>query len=151
MNSATPPCRRTVLAAGGVGVTAATLSACGGGEYQGSKLTETPTEPENTQPAQGTELVDLAAVPVGGAVSATGPGDKPVIVAQPREGEVVAHSAVCTHMGCAVKPSGEELRCPCHGSVFRAASGDVVTGPAKRPLPEVPVHVRGSKVVTGQG
>lgn len=149
MNAATPPTRRSVLAAGGLGIGATALSSCGNGEYQGSKLTESPSEPAPSAPAQGAALVELAAVPVGGAVSATGPDDKPVVVAQPREGEVTAHSAVCTHMGCTVKPDGKRLRCPCHGSVFRSGSGEVVSGPASRPLPEIPVHIEDGKVVTG--
>ncbi len=148
MTSETPTSRRRVLAVGGLGVGAAALSACGGNdEYRGSNLTESPSTPESAP--QGAALVDLGQVPIGGAVSAKGPDGKPVVVARPAENEVTAHSAVCTHMGCTVKPSGDVLTCPCHGSVFRAASGEVVTGPADRPLPDIPVRIAGGKVVTG--
>ncbi|RCW45237.1 nitrite reductase/ring-hydroxylating ferredoxin subunit [Halopolyspora algeriensis] len=145
--------RRHLLAAGGAGIGAAALSACADGSYQGSKLTGEPS-PSNTPggtqaPSQsGAALVDLADVPVGGAVSATAPDGKPVIVAQPRQGEVAAFSAVCTHMGCTVNPNGNRLHCPCHGSVFESSTGDVVNGPAERPLGTVPVHVEAGKVVT---
>jgi len=45
-------------------------------------------------------------------------------------------SAVCTHLGCTVqwRQDSGEFVCPCHGSHFDAA-GDVVGGPAPRPLP----------------
>jgi cytochrome b6-f complex iron-sulfur subunit len=45
-----------------------------------------------------------------------------------------AISAVCTHLGCTVARSPEGFACPCHGSRFDA-SGDVLGGPAPRPLP----------------
>ena len=45
-----------------------------------------------------------------------------------------AIDAVCTHLGCLVeqKPEGG-FACPCHGSQF-AARGEVLNGPASRPL-----------------
>ena len=58
------------------------------------------------------------------------------------DGEIVAFSLICTHMGCEVAYSREteSFTCPCHGSVFDASrSGDVERGPAPRPLPEIQV------------
>jgi nucleotide-binding universal stress UspA family protein/nitrite reductase/ring-hydroxylating ferredoxin subunit len=51
-------------------------------------------------------------------------------------GELQIHSARCTHMGCTVawNPGEQTFDCPCHGSRF-APNGDVVNGPAARPLP----------------
>ena len=69
------------------------------------------------------------------------------MVAQPTEGTVVAFDAACTHSGCPVEPNGAELDCPCHGSVFDAATGAVLTGPADRPLAEVAVAVVDGRVV----
>ncbi|MFZ5444236.1 MAG: ubiquinol-cytochrome c reductase iron-sulfur subunit [Myxococcota bacterium] len=40
---------------------------------------------------------------------------------------------VCTHGACEVAPRGEQLECPCHGSVF-SSDGAVLRGPATRPL-----------------
>jgi len=43
----------------------------------------------------------------------------------------------CTHRGCKLsggKLEGETVRCPCHGSVFNVRTGEVVKGPAKKPV-----------------
>ena len=58
-------------------------------------------------------------------------------------GHVHAVSAICTHMGCRLKPDGtsaSELRCLCHGSRFNRA-GEVVHGLARTPLPEIKVQI----------
>lgn len=44
----------------------------------------------------------------------------------------------CTHRGCKLSTSkleGETVRCHCHGSVFNIRTGEVVKGPATRPVP----------------
>lgn len=69
-------------------------------------------------------------------------------MAQPTEGSAAAFSAICTHKGCTVAPEGEELKCPCHGSVHEAATGKNVGGPAPRPLDRMEVTVdEGGQVV----
>ena len=65
---------------------------------------------------------------------------------------LVAFSKVCTHAGCAVslyrsplyEPQSEPpgLVCPCHYSTFDVRTGgDVVFGPAGRPLPQLPLRL----------
>lgn len=51
------------------------------------------------------------------------------------EGALHALSLVCTHLGCLVDPNGRERTwdCACYGSRF-GIDGDVIHGPAKRPL-----------------
>ena len=65
-------------------------------------------------------------------------------------GGVYALSAVCTHLGCITRFRSDEnvIACPCHGSRFDL-EGNVVHGPAPRPLPwlEVRSEPPGSLVV----
>ena len=65
----------------------------------------------------------------------------PAYVVQPSQGAFVAFSAVCTHMGCTVgfDQPALQFRCPCHGSIFSAITGEVIQGPATLPLPGIPV------------
>ena len=58
---------------------------------------------------------------------------------------IVAFSKICTHVGCPValyEQQTHHLLCPCHQSTFDVAdSAKVVFGPAKRPLPQLPISV----------
>jgi ubiquinol-cytochrome c reductase iron-sulfur subunit len=65
---------------------------------------------------------------------------------------ILAFSKICTHAGCAVseyrtplfEPTAPSpaLVCPCHYSTFDPATGgDVVFGPAGRPLPQLPLVI----------
>jgi Rieske Fe-S protein len=60
-----------------------------------------------------------------------------------RDGDTVrGFSAVCTHQGCLVGGVRDgEIRCPCHGSAFDAATGAVVQGPATEPLEAEDIEV----------
>jgi cytochrome b6-f complex iron-sulfur subunit len=133
------PSRRQVLAAGAV-VGAAALAGC-------SSSTSTGSSGAGSQSAA--PLAKLADVPVGGSASATanGPDGKAAVVAQPTAGQVVAFSAICTHMGCTVAPAGKEYICPCHGSVYDAFTGQVKSGPAPTALAAIPVKVDAGVIV----
>jgi cytochrome b6-f complex iron-sulfur subunit len=56
-------------------------------------------------------------------------------------GGVYALTAVCTHLGCITRFRSDEnvIACPCHGSRFDL-EGNVVHGPAPRPLPWLEVR-----------
>jgi ubiquinol-cytochrome c reductase iron-sulfur subunit len=65
---------------------------------------------------------------------------------------ILAYSKICTHAGCALalyrqplyEPTSEPpgIACPCHYSVFDPRTGGtVVSGPAGRPLPQLPLVI----------
>jgi glycine/D-amino acid oxidase-like deaminating enzyme/nitrite reductase/ring-hydroxylating ferredoxin subunit len=55
------------------------------------------------------------------------------------DGVLTLRSATCTHMACIVHWNDAERTwdCPCHGSRF-TTDGDVISGPAEKPLAEMP-------------
>lgn len=94
----------------------------------------------------GRPLAAVSAIPDGGGVVL----GSPAVVLTRRGSQVHAFSAICTHEGCRVdRVSGGAISCPCHGSRFDAVTGKVLGGPAPRPLPAVPVTVRGGEVYSG--
>jgi len=56
---------------------------------------------------------------------------------------LVAYSAICTHLGCAVNEKLNRdnlILCPCHGSIYDPANRAVVRrGPSDRALPGLPI------------
>lgn len=61
---------------------------------------------------------------------------------------VYALSAVCTHLGCITRYRSDEnvIACPCHGSRFDL-EGNVIHGPAPRPLPWLEVRAEPSGIL----
>jgi ubiquinol-cytochrome c reductase iron-sulfur subunit len=58
---------------------------------------------------------------------------------------IVAYSKICTHVGCPValyEQQTHHLLCPCHQSQFDIThEAQVIFGPAKRPLPQLPITI----------
>jgi len=133
--------RHALAGAAGLGLGLPVLAACGGDEAGSA------TDPAPTGGGGGTTIAATGDVPVGsGAVFA----DQKVVVVQQSEGDFKAFTAVCTHQGCLVgQVEGEEIQCPCHGSVFSIADGSVLDGPAPAPLEEVAISVEGDQIVLG--
>ena len=101
----------------------------------------------NESQTQGGQAIARASeVAPGSAVKFSDSG-QPAVLVHLQSGDFVAYSAVCTHQQCEVAYRNGQLACPCHGSVFNPTNGaEVVNGPAQRPLPEIPVEVRGGEV-----
>ena len=122
--------RRGVLAGVGLVGLAGVVTACGAG---------------GSSSAPGASaLAATSEIPVGSGKIFTGPR---VVVTQPTAGEFKAFTAVCTHMGCIVSQvSNGTIDCPCHGSQYSITTGDVVTGPAPKPLAAEPIKVSGGSI-----
>jgi menaquinol-cytochrome c reductase iron-sulfur subunit len=58
------------------------------------------------------------------------------------DGHLTVFSPLCPHLGCGYRWDGQdrEFKCPCHGSVY-SPNGQVLGGPAPRPLDELPTKV----------
>jgi nitrite reductase/ring-hydroxylating ferredoxin subunit len=53
------------------------------------------------------------------------------------DGKLYAFGNVCTHQQCELADGdldGTRVTCPCHGSQFDVATGDVLNGPATLPV-----------------
>ena len=89
-------------------------------------------------------LASLDDVPVGGGIVLE---DARIVLTRDAGGTVHGLSATCTHQGCMVSSvENGVIVCPCHSSSFSAETGAPTAGPASRPLPEIPVTVRGNSV-----
>jgi cytochrome b6-f complex iron-sulfur subunit len=73
--------------------------------------------------------------------------NKPVIVIHTPDGDYVALSATCTHLGCILfwEPQRQVIACPCHEAYFNT-KGDVISGPPPSPLDEYRVQVDGDQI-----
>lgn len=123
-----PACRRRqLLRAGGVGVAAIGLAACGD-----SSAGTTGTTTGSGGGSGTATTVAAADVPVGGGVIL--PVAK-VVVTQPSAGEFKAFTAICTHQFCTVTDvTNGRIHCSCHQSEFSITDGSVLAGPATSPL-----------------
>lgn len=64
------------------------------------------------------------------------------------ENGVMALWQKCTHLGCAVPwvEAEGQFHCPCHGSLYNK-HGEVIGGPAPRPMDRFPVTIKDGDVV----
>ena len=82
------------------------------------------------------DLGDISNFPIG---SRTIRSDIPAVISN-LDGEIVAQSLVCTHLGCTVAEDESGFACPCHGSRFDQ-NGNVLAGPAQKPLKRLRVEI----------
>ena len=108
------------------------------------------TEPASAEPrADGfSEIGTVAELDEAGYLANKSFMGEPVIVVRdPADATaVVALNSICTHQGCSVDWKDSEFACPCHGSKF-SAGGEVLEGPADKPLPTYEAMVEGDSVL----
>jgi cytochrome b6-f complex iron-sulfur subunit len=75
-------------------------------------------------------------------------GAEPIFVVRLGESKVLAVSAICTHVRCVLHWNRENgtFRCPCHDGAFEK-TGNVLSGPPKRPLPQYPAEIRSDEII----
>ncbi len=68
------------------------------------------------------------------------------------DGGILAIWHRCTHLGCTVPWRENEGRfnCPCHSSIFNN-TGEVISGPAPRPMDIFPVEINERQVIVDTG
>lgn len=131
--------RRGVLGLGAIGAAGIAIGLAG----CSAEETATPTGATNT----GVEIGKASDVPVGGGLNFT-VDNVPIVVTQMAEGEFRAFSAVCTHQGCLVGCRDKEIVCDCHASYFDPTNGKVLSGPAPKALPEIPIELKNGVLYT---
>ncbi len=74
-------------------------------------------------------------------------GERPLLVIRPRADQIVALSAICTHLRCVLHWDAERsiVACPCHAGAFDLR-GNVLSGPPGGPLPQYQAEVRGGEI-----
>ena len=74
--------------------------------------------------------------------------DEPVFVVRVSEAQIVAVSAICTHMRCVLrwKRDTSTFQCPCHDGAFDK-TGNVLSGPPKKPLRQYPTEIRADEII----
>jgi Rieske Fe-S protein len=68
----------------------------------------------------------------------------PAVLVRSQDGEYVAYSRKCAHLGCSVDfdSARQCFACPCHRGVYDARTGYVVYGPPPRPLDQIVLQMR---------
>ena len=72
------------------------------------------------------------------------------VVIRKQGGEIVALSAICTHLGCIVQweKDKQDFLCPCHAGRF-TPDGAVISGPPPKPLVKLAVTMADGIVTVG--
>lgn len=105
--------------------------------------------PRSSAALNGKVAIAETDLPEGGAKFFEFAGSAAVLVRK-RGGEIVAFSAVCTHLGCIVQweKDKQDFLCPCHAGHY-SADGAVISGPPPKPLARLPFVVANGNITVG--
>lgn len=105
--------------------------------------------PEPAEPPEAAAGATISTAEVDASGLAAIETDAGKIAVANVEGEYFAFDDTCTHQGCSLSTGtldGSNVICPCHGSTFDVTSGEVVSGPASRPVMSYAVTVNGQEI-----
>jgi len=112
-----------------------------------------PMDAKGQKPIEGQALLAYPPVKIEGAervmpgsflyFSYPKPSD-PAVLLRNMEGQYLAYSRKCAHLGCSVDFDKAQrcLTCPCHRGVYDARTGYVIYGPPPKPLDQIVLQVR---------
>jgi cytochrome b6-f complex iron-sulfur subunit len=105
--------------------------------------------PLHRENSAGKVVIPEQEVPAGGAKFFEYAGSTAVLVRK-QGGDLVALSAVCTHLGCIVQWQKEkqDFLCPCHAGHY-SLEGAVISGPPPKPLAKLPFTVANGAITVG--
>jgi Rieske Fe-S protein len=77
----------------------------------------------------------------------------PAVLVRAHDGECIAYSRKCAHLGCSVDFDSQRrcLSCPCHQGVYDLRTGYVMYGPPPRPLDQIVLQMRAGGEVWAVG
>ena len=77
----------------------------------------------------------------------------PAVLVRALDGEYLAYSRKCAHLGCSVDfdPQRRCLNCPCHQGAYDPTTGYVLYGPPPRPLDQIMLQMRAGGGVWAAG
>lgn len=111
----------------------------------------TSTEPESTtaSPANGAVIAQLTSLKVGEGFNFTANDGTNAILFKTKDEKVYALSRICTHQGCSVNfdLAQNKLICPCHGAMYDALEGNVISGPTEKSLKKINVKIDGDNIM----
>lgn len=124
--------RRAFLAAA---AGAAGLCYAGALGYPVYRYLASPSEMANSSAVTEVTLKDAQKLPAGSVLMFKF-GSSPSMLIHHTDGQWIALSAVCSHLGCTVQyePGPDRIHCACHGGVYNAYTGANVSGPPPKPL-----------------
>lgn len=105
--------------------------------------------PEPAEPPTGEAGATISTAEVDASGLAAVETDAGKIAVASVDGEYFAFDDTCTHQGCSLSTGsldGMAVTCPCHGSTFDVTTGDVINGPASRPVEVYMVAVNGQEI-----
>ena len=77
----------------------------------------------------------------------------PAVFVRPQDGEGLAYSRKCAHLGCSIDFDSQRrcFKCPCHQGAYDSRTGQVMYGPPPRPLDQIVLQMRAGGEVWAVG